>query len=122
MFKVKFVGGESMSNPASLYLYTTPQRRRAISRDVIAAVKNGGIRPYHEISSDCEIKLRHLPIRREGSVYHTASHIMAQAVKRLYPDAKLTIGPAIEDGFYYDIDRDEPFTQETRKSRRKCRR
>ena len=35
---------------------------------------------------------------------HTASHVMAQAVKRLYPNVKLTIGPAIHDGFYYDFD------------------
>ncbi len=43
---------------------------------------------------------------------HTASHIMAQAVKRLYPDVKLTIGPAIEDGFYYDFDTETPFAPE----------
>lgn len=43
---------------------------------------------------------------------HTASHIMAQAVKRLYPDVKLTIGPAIEDGFYYDFDVEKPFSPE----------
>ena len=43
---------------------------------------------------------------------HTASHIMAQAVKRLYPDAKLTIGPAIGDGFYYDFDVETPFSPE----------
>ena len=43
---------------------------------------------------------------------HTASHIMAQAVKRLYPDVKLTIGPAIEDGFYYDFDVETPFSPE----------
>ena len=41
---------------------------------------------------------------------HTASHIMAQAVKRLYPDAKLTIGPAIDDGFYYDFDVEKSFS------------
>ena len=41
---------------------------------------------------------------------HTASHIMAQAVKRLYPAAKLTIGPAVDVGFYYDFDIDEKFT------------
>ena len=41
---------------------------------------------------------------------HTASHIMAQAVKRLYPNAKLAIGPAVDDGFYYDFDIDEKFT------------
>lgn len=44
--------------------------------------------------------------------WHTASHIMAQAVKRLYPAVKLTIGPAVEEGFYYDFDSDTPFTQE----------
>ena len=43
---------------------------------------------------------------------HTASHILAQAVKRLYPQAKLAIGPAIENGFYYDFDIDTPFTPE----------
>ena len=41
---------------------------------------------------------------------HTASHILAQAVKRLYPEAKLAIGPAIDNGFYYDFDVDVPFT------------
>ena len=43
---------------------------------------------------------------------HTTSHILAQAMKRLYPDVKLAIGPAIEDGFYYDFDSPEPFTPE----------
>ncbi|MBS4960018.1 MAG: threonine--tRNA ligase [Clostridiales bacterium] len=43
---------------------------------------------------------------------HTASHIMAQAIKRLYPETKLAIGPAIADGFYYDFDRPTPFTNE----------
>ena len=43
---------------------------------------------------------------------HTASHILAQAVKRLYPDVKLTIGPAIENGFYYDFDTETPFGPE----------
>lgn len=44
--------------------------------------------------------------------WHTAAHILAQAVKRLYPDTKLAIGPAIDTGFYYDFDTDNPFTQE----------
>ena len=43
---------------------------------------------------------------------HTTSHILAQAVKRLYPDTKLAIGPAIEDGFYYDLDSETVFTPE----------
>ena len=44
-------------------------------------------------------------------IRHTASHVLAEAVKRLFPDAKVTIGPAIEDGFYYDFDA-EPFSRE----------
>ena len=44
--------------------------------------------------------------------WHTASHVLAQAVKRLYPNAKLAIGPAIDGGFYYDFDLERPFTPE----------
>ena len=44
--------------------------------------------------------------------WHSASHLLAQAVKRLYPDAKLAIGPAVDNGFYYDFDLDTPFTPE----------
>ena len=43
---------------------------------------------------------------------HTSSHIMAQAIKRLWPEAKLAIGPAIKDGFYYDVDLDHKITDE----------
>ena len=48
----------------------------------------------------------------KGAFRHTTSHIMAQAIKRLFPNVKLAIGPSIEDGFYYDIDSDEPITAE----------
>ncbi len=47
-----------------------------------------------------------------GALRHTASHILAQAVMRLYPDTKLAIGPSIKDGFYYDFDRETPFSDE----------
>jgi len=43
---------------------------------------------------------------------HSCSHVMAQAVKELWPDALLGIGPSIEDGFYYDFDKKEPFVDE----------
>lgn len=43
---------------------------------------------------------------------HSAAHVLAHAVQRLFPDAKLTIGPSVEDGFYYDFDKEEPFTPE----------
>ena len=48
----------------------------------------------------------------EKTYWHTSSHIMAQAIKRLYPEIKLAIGPSIDNGFYYDFDTDKPFTPE----------
>ena len=47
-----------------------------------------------------------------AALHHTASHVMAQAIKRIWPETKLAIGPSIADGFYYDIDRDEPVTSD----------
>lgn len=67
----------------------------------------------HEIDRDCTLAI-HTPSDPEGlaAYRHTTSHIMAQAIKRLYPDVKLAIGPSIADGFYYDIDSEEPITPE----------
>ena len=65
------------------------------------------------IDRDCKLEI--LTFDDEDgkkALWHTASHIMAQAVKRLYPDAKLAIGPAIDTGFYYDFDIAAPFTAE----------
>ena len=50
---------------------------------------------------------------------HTTSHIMAQAIKRIWPEAQLAIGPAIDDGFYYDIDIEHKFTDDDLKTDRK---
>ena len=65
------------------------------------------------INEDCELELLTFD-SEEGkhAFWHTASHILAQAVKRLYPEAKLAIGPAIDNGFYYDIDSEISFTPE----------
>lgn len=66
------------------------------------------------LPGDCELAI--LTFDDEDgrrAFWHTASHIMAQAVKRRYPDVKLTIGPSIDNGFYYDFDAQEPFTSET---------
>ena len=63
------------------------------------------------IDSDCEFEVMTFDsIEGKKTFWHTASHILAQAVKRLYPDAKLAIGPAIDSGFYYDFDIEKPFT------------
>ena len=53
--------------------------------------------------------------------WHTCSHILAQAVKRLYPEVKLAIGPAIEEGFYYDMDSPSPSLRRSwSRWRRRC--
>ncbi|HIX77884.1 MAG TPA: threonine--tRNA ligase [Candidatus Fusicatenibacter merdavium] len=65
------------------------------------------------IDKDCNLNI--LTFQDEGGrgvFRHTTSHILAQAIKRLYPDAKLAIGPSIADGFYYDIDKEVPLISE----------
>ena len=65
------------------------------------------------VASDCALTI--LTFDDEGgraAFHHTTSHILAQAVKRLFPETKLAIGPSITDGFYYDFDRPEPFSPE----------
>lgn len=63
------------------------------------------------LDSDCTVEILTFDSPDgKKAFWHTASHIMAQAVKRLYPDARLAIGPAIDNGFYYDFDTAEPFT------------
>ena len=83
-----------------------------LARAACAGKVNGEVVDLRtELVEDCELEI--LTARdAEGLrvLRHTASHVMAQAVKRLYPDTKLAIGPAIDDGFYYDFDREAPFS------------
>lgn len=85
-----------------------------LARVACSASINGELADLRdEISEDCELNIFTFNDEDGKKAFrHTASHILAQAVKRLYPDAKLAIGPAIENGFYYDFDREEAFTQE----------
>lgn len=65
------------------------------------------------IDSDCTLEILTFDDEDGKKAFrHTASHILAQAVKRLYPEVKLAIGPAIDNGFYYDFDKDTPFMPE----------
>ncbi|HIR34907.1 MAG TPA: threonine--tRNA ligase [Candidatus Faecimorpha stercoravium] len=65
------------------------------------------------VDHDCELNILTFNDEKgKGAFRHTASHIMAQAIKRLYPETKLAIGPSIAEGFYYDVDRETPFTAE----------
>ncbi len=76
---------------------------------------NGEIKDLrYEINEDCNLVIHTFESDIEGkkAYWHTTSHIMAQAVKRLFPNVKFAIGPAIDEGFYYDFDVDKPFTDE----------
>ena len=84
-----------------------------LARVACAGEVNGEIVDLRtEISEDCELNIV-TASDPEGLrvIRHTASHILAEAVKRLFPNAKLAIGPAIDDGFYYDFD-SQPFSRE----------
>ncbi len=85
-----------------------------VERSVLAASVNGEtVALNFLIENDADVKLLTFADKEGAHVFrHTASHILAQAVKRLYPETKLTIGPAIENGFYYDFDSDVAFTPE----------
>ena len=84
-----------------------------LARMACAGEVNGEIVDLRTIiEEDCELNI--VTANDEAGlrvIRHTASHIMAEAVKRLFPDAKVAIGPAIDDGFYYDFDH-APFTRE----------
>ena len=80
----------------------------------LAAKLNGKVADLRTpVNEDCSLEvLTFDDADGKWALRHTGSHILAQAVKRLYPDAKLAIGPAIETGFYYDIDWDKSFSDE----------
>ncbi len=85
-----------------------------LARIVLAGEVDGQIEDIRfTLEKDCKLNL--LTFDDEGgkkAYRHTTSHVMAQAVKRLYPDTKLAIGPSIDNGFYYDFDIDKTFSQE----------
>ena len=85
-----------------------------LARVATAGEVNGEVEDLRTvIDKDCELNILTFDSPEgAGAFRHTTSHIMAQAIKRLYPEVKLAIGPSIADGFYYDIDSDTPMTAE----------
>ena len=102
--------------------YSAPATAAEITKDISMALYrnaccvsiNGKIADLRTVvDGDCDFEVLTFDDEDGKKAFnHTASHVMAQAVKRLYPNAKLTIGPAIENGFYYDFDVDTHFTQD----------
>ena len=76
-----------------------------LARNATCASVNGETKDLrYVLTEDCELNIYTFDNDLEGkkAYWHTTSHIMAQAVKRLFPNAKLAIGPSIDNGFYYD--------------------
>ena len=113
--KVMLKDGSSMEFESGVSVLDVAKAiSEGLARAACAAKVNGEVVDIRtELDGDCELEI--LTFRDEEgkkAFRHTASHVMAQAVKRLYPDVKLAIGPAIEDGFYYDFDKATAFSAE----------
>ncbi len=99
-------------------VYDAAKELGPVPRSVLGAEIGGvTVALSHEVADGDEVKLLTFEDAAGKKLFrHTAAHILAQAVKRLYPAAKLTIGPAVDNGFYYDIDSDVTFTPDALKA------
>ena len=113
MFQVKFADKE-MSFDAPLSVFDAAAAAELVSRAHLAALVDGTLVGMTSVlDKDCTVQLLTFADELGKKVFrHSAAHVMAQAVKRLFPSAKLTIGPAIDEGFYYDFDSDVSFGPE----------
>ena len=107
-------GEQIIEKSQPISVYDAAAEAGIISRAVLAAKVNGKVCALTTlIENDADVQLLTFADADGKHVFwHTASHVLAQAVKRLYPDTKLTIGPAIDNGFYYDVDSETPITPE----------
>jgi threonyl-tRNA synthetase len=115
MIQVKLKNGSVKEYEAAItVLDIAKDISEGLARIACAGLVDGKVVDLRQvIDSDCELSIVTFEDEEGKKAFrHTATHIMAQAVKRLFPSAKLAIGPAIEDGFYYDFDKDGSFSAE----------
>ncbi len=114
MFQIKFATGEVYSSEAAVSVFDAASALGIMSRAVLTCKVNGELRELSTVlSEDATVALYTFESEEGKHVFrHTAAHVMAQAVKRLYPNTKQTIGPATETGFFQDFDSEIPFTPE----------
>jgi len=113
--KITFPDGNSKEYPSGISAYEVAQSiSPKLAEDVLVAVINDIEKDLSTpITEDCTIKfLKFDDERGKHTYWHSSSHLMAHAIKSLYPEAKFGVGPAIENGFYYDIDIDTKLTEE----------
>lgn len=112
--RVTLTDGSRMELPKGITAGEVLKQMSKSGHRAIAAKIDGQFADLtHRLDADAQVEGVD-PSTAEGLeiLRHSASHIMAQAVQSLYPEARIAIGPAIENGFYYDFDVKEPFTQE----------
>lgn len=113
MIKVTLKGGDvrEYENGTNL-LDMAKSISEGLARNCLAADVNGETKEMNFVpESNCEVSFLTFNDENGRKAYrHTASHVLAQAIKRLYPNTKLAIGPAIEDGYYYDFEFETPIT------------
>jgi len=85
---------------------------KKLGKEALAAKVDGVVKDLsYKVQDDCQVEILTFDDEEGRKVFwHSSSHVMAQAVKRLFPEVKLAIGPAIDEGFYYDFDREESFS------------
>ena len=116
MIKIKLKDGsiKEIEEPKSV-IEIAKEISEGLARMATCASINGKIVDLRfVINKDCSLEIHTFESDLEGkkAYWHTTSHIMAQAIKRINPQAKLAIGPSIDEGFYYDFDVEKPFTDE----------
>ncbi|MCK5052483.1 MAG: threonine--tRNA ligase [Candidatus Cloacimonetes bacterium] len=111
--KIKFPDGSIKEHPKNISpLEIAESISHGLAKQTIVAEINGKLVDLDfKIEKDAEIKLYKFDSKEGEEVYwHSSAHLLAQAVKELFPNIKVAIGPAIENGFYYDFDKEIPFT------------
>jgi len=118
MAKIKFSTGHVFESEAAVSVYEAAKSLEIISRDVLVAKVNGELTELSTVvDGEADVELLTYKDEEGAKVFrHTAAHIMAQAVKRLFPDTKQTIGPATDTGFFQDFDSETSFTPDILKA------
>ena len=118
MTKITFSTGEVFSSEEAVSVYEAAKSLDIISREVIAAKVGDEVTELsHVVDGETDVQLLTYRDAEGARVFrHTAAHIMAQAVKRLYPSTKQTIGPATDTGYFQDFDSEISFTPDILKN------
>lgn len=115
MIKIELKDGSNIEvEKESSVLDVAKKISEGLARVALAGIVNGEVKDLrYELNEDCKLEIVTFDnLEGKKAYWHTTSHIMAQAIKRIFPEVKLAIGPSIDNGFYYDFDVEKPFTED----------